>query len=166
MAPEGGGEVGEGGRGGEGAREGGGRVCRAMGGAQQPWAGAVEETPGLVVQFHGHMGAAVQIGMGLAPVTDGKGAAGPACVAHLERQRQGAIHGVGAVAQGVGGSGKGVVQRARRGGGGGVWRRFQASCSSQSCSSRTERATNNGASVWNASGDRKSTRLNSSHQII
>src|SRR6218665_2691425 len=66
------------------------------------------------------------------------------------RQRQPAIDEVVTVAQGDAVSGKGFVHRAR--GGGGVWRRFQASCSSQSCSSRTERATNKGASVWNASG--------------
>jgi hypothetical protein len=47
-----------------------------MRGAQQPAAGIVEKTVGLVVHLHGDMGAAVQVGMGPALVADRKGPAG------------------------------------------------------------------------------------------
>lgn len=56
-------------------------VCRA----QQPLAAIVKKAIGLVIHFHRHVGAAVEIGIGNTLVPDGKRPACLAVVDHLER---------------------------------------------------------------------------------
>ena len=53
-------------------------VHGAMGGAHQPMPGQVKKPVGLVIHFHRHMAAAVQVGMDLPPIAHRKGPAGSA----------------------------------------------------------------------------------------
>jgi len=69
-----------------------------MGGAQQPASGVIEKAVRLVVHLHGHMGAAIQIGMHLSLEADGECAAGMTRVDHVER------HGIPPFLQGIAGA--------------------------------------------------------------
>ncbi len=88
-------------------------VGGAVGGAHQPLAGGVEKTVGLVVHFHRHMGASVQVGDRYALKAHGKGAAGLASVHHVKRHRDTTVNQVFGVAQGNY-LGHGRVQQFRR----------------------------------------------------
>ena len=66
-----------------------------MGGAQQPAAIGVKKTVRLVIHLHGDMGAAVQVGVHLALVANGKGPAGLTGKHHVKRHRQATIRQIG-----------------------------------------------------------------------
>ena len=68
-----------------GASTGFGLVRGCVGCAQQPMAGDVEYTIGLVVQFHCDVAAAIQLGVGLTLIPDSKSTACLAPVQHIER---------------------------------------------------------------------------------
>jgi hypothetical protein len=55
-----------------------------MGGAQQPAPGIVKKAVRLVIHFHGHMGAAIQVGMHPPLEADGECTAGMPCIDHIE----------------------------------------------------------------------------------
>ena len=67
--------------------------------ANNPVPGQIKETIGLVIHFHGHMGAAVQIGLHPAVVTDRKRHAGLATVNNVKRHCLPAIDQVFGVAK-------------------------------------------------------------------
>ncbi len=62
-----------------------------MGSTHQPLACVIEKTVGLVIHFHRHMGATVQVSMHDTVVTDGKRTAGLSCINHIEGYRQTAL---------------------------------------------------------------------------
>ena len=68
-----------------GASTGVGLVRGCMGCAQQPMAGDVEDTIGLIVQLHCNVAAAVQIGVGYALVAHSERTARLPPVQHIER---------------------------------------------------------------------------------
>lgn len=70
-----------------------------MGGAQQPLTGGVKHLIGLPVEFHRHMGAAVQVGVRLAVKSHSKSPAALPGVLHIERHGLPAAYQIGAAAQ-------------------------------------------------------------------
>ena len=103
-------------------------ISGAMRGTHQPVASAVKKTVRQIIHLHGYMGAAVQVGMHLALVTNDKGTAGLGAIDHVKRNGFTAIDQIGRVAQGN------CLRHAGA-------HAFQALTSSQSCRSRTEWAT-------------------------
>lgn len=111
----------------------------AVRGAHQPVTGTVKKTVRLVIHLHRHMGAAVQVSMHLALVTNGKGTTRLAAIEHVKWNSVSAIDQIGRIAQGNylchGAAGTG-----------------QALTKSHWCSSPTECATYSGCRTVNASG--------------
>ena len=75
-----------------------GLVAGTMGGTHQPPTGAVKKTVRLIIHFHGHMGAAVQIGMTLPLVANCKSAAGQTQVLDIKSHRQPTVSQVSRIA--------------------------------------------------------------------
>jgi hypothetical protein len=70
-----------------------------MGGTHQPVARAVEKSIGLVVHFHGHMRASIEIGVHLVLVPNAKGLAGLTTVDDVKGHGLAAIHQIVGVTQ-------------------------------------------------------------------
>jgi hypothetical protein len=71
-----------------------------MRGAHQPATGFIEKTVWLVIHFHGHMGAPVQVSMHLPLVSNGKSAARLAGINNVKWHSATAVEQIGTVAQG------------------------------------------------------------------
>ena len=80
-------------------------VHGTVGGTHQPLAAAVKKSVGLVVHFHGYVGALVQIAIDLALEADGKAARGSPAVHHIKGHGFTAVHQIGRIAQGDGWAG-------------------------------------------------------------
>ena len=70
-----------------------GQISSAMAGAQQPLTSGIKNAVGLPVQFHRHMGTAVQVAVGCTLEPDGK------CAASLTRLNHIKSHGLAAFRQ-------------------------------------------------------------------
>lgn len=77
-----------------------GAVHGTMGGTNQIMPGEIKEAIGLVVHFHGHVGATVQVRIHDACVAHGKRHAGLAAVLHIKGDSIRAVDKLAGVAQG------------------------------------------------------------------
>jgi hypothetical protein len=76
-------------------------IYGAVRGTHQPVSGAVKKMVGLVIHLHRHMRAAIQIGMDLAAISNGKGPTTLRVVNHVKRYPVATVNQIKRVAQGI-----------------------------------------------------------------